>query len=98
MPSPIPSWGVAAFANPHFNDLDIPENPGSLHVSFHGFNPKTLNYDYVTLLPPTKTSPTRPASINILDVPQNPGFIHVSSQGLQLQVLGSQPSTLSHEP
>ena len=44
MPGPIPSWGVAAFANPKFNDLDIPENPGSIHVRSKS-NPEFLAFD-----------------------------------------------------
>ena len=31
-PANIPSWAVAGFANPRFNDLDVPENPGSIYV------------------------------------------------------------------
>jgi len=26
------SWAVAAFADPNFGDINVPENPGSLHV------------------------------------------------------------------
>ena len=32
IPATVHSWAVAAFADPNYGDLDIPENPGSLHV------------------------------------------------------------------
>ena len=32
IPATLHSWAVAAFADPNYGDLDIPENPGSLHV------------------------------------------------------------------